>query len=173
MAKACIKKGGKVFYYESSTGEKLDPPAEEVVQNNPVPVKEVVQESVTTNYTINSDINLIKKDDTIGRTKLALMQGIMNTYTAAKVIVSEMRSCYFLSVGANITSYDLEILSYLDKILFDPLMDIVDGIIKYGAKGIDVNFLYRIVDNAINVVDYQSDISSIHYIVDRVYEEFA
>ena len=98
---------------------------------------------------------------------------IINTLTAAKTIVSQIRYVYFSTIGTNITSYDLEVLNYLDKILFDQLVDIIEGIIKYGTRAINKEYVYRVIDNAVKVVDYQADTKAMYAVIDRVFEVFA
>ena len=117
------------------------------------------------------ELNRLKDGDFIAKLKYSFLAGSIGSGTIATCIVGELRRIYFKSINKP-DGYDLEILSYMDKILFNSLNDIIDGIIRYGTSAFDLELLKRVIENAISIMEVQPNRVEMFNILTRLYEEF-
>lgn len=113
----------------------------------------------------------IKTDDLVGKIKLVAGHGVLVYRTAASLIVGEMRKIYFSSITRP-DSYDIKILNYMDKILFNNLTDIIEGIIRYGSDCFPKSIIEQTIADVVAIMETQPNTKAMYHIVDRLYEEF-
>lgn len=102
--------------------------------------------------------------------EVRLMNGISDE-VKANIIVARIRYIY-ISTCATEDVFDIEALNYMDKILFDNLIKLIVSIIKYGSKSIDKEIVKNFISHCIGIVEYTTDIITIHTIIDELFEEF-
>ena len=102
----------------------------------------------------------------------AINAGTISTHTAAKLIVSKLRNIYFNTCNKHDDRFDIESFMYMNKILFDTLMDIIESIIKYGKNGITKQITKEFIKSNVEMVEYEVDLDSMYDIIDNVYKQF-
>lgn len=166
MGNAYIRQGGKVRTYDTTTG-KVKEIKKETVNSNDTSVS-----SVQANKAVQDNTTTIsKKQDIVGYCKESVYFNSITPATAANCIVGNIRAIYFNSLSKPI-GYDLEILNYMDKILFNTLASVIEGIIRFGSETVNKDLIKEIISNAIKAVEFQTDTESIYKVIDRIYEEF-
>lgn len=116
---------------------------------------------------------VVNPDDIVGKCKIAYNQFCLSEVTIAQLLVAEIRAIYSRTIVAKAAhKYDLEILNYLDKILFGPLANLIEGIVRYKSEIVDISLAKGLIKNGIDAVDLQVDIDQMYAIIDRIYEEF-
>jgi hypothetical protein len=164
MAKAYIRKGGKVQVIDTATGRIINEGESRVLVPAEEPKKEVKQ--------VTQPKQEEKKEmDIVGYCKQSISNGSIGYRVAASCIVGQIRALYFGSL-IKPNGYDLEILNYMDKILFNNLSGIIGGIIEYGSQSVSIDLVKQVIKNAIDAIEFQTDLKSIYKVIDRVYEEF-
>ena len=164
MGNAYIRQGGKVRTYDTTTGKEIK--KETVSSDNvgtTIQANKVVQNKPVT--------TISKKQDIVGYCKESIYFNSIAPTTAANCIVGNIRAIYFNSLSKPI-GYDLEILNYMDKILFNTLASVIEGIIRFGSDTVNKDLIKEIISNAIKAVEFQTDTESINKVIDRIYEEF-
>ena len=159
MGNAYIRQGGQVRTYDTATGKVKEIKRTEDITSTK-------QETKVQNAT-----NTSKKQDIVGYCKESIHFNSITPATAASCIVGNIRAIYFNSLSKPI-GYDLEILNYMDKILFNTLSSVIEGIIRFGSETVNKDLIKEIINNAIKAVEFQSDTESIYKVIDRIYEEF-
>lgn len=134
---------------------------------------EEVQEKKEEQYSKVEELRVpqSKEDDLVGKVKMIMMHGAIRYNTAASCIVGEIRNIYFKSISRP-DSYDIQILNYMDKILFNNLTDIIEGIMHYGSGCFPKDMVEQIITDVINIMETQPNMKAIFHVIDRVYAEF-
>lgn len=113
-----------------------------------------------------------RDDDMVGKIKVIYNNtNVIPFHTLAACIVGEIRRIYFESINRP-DSYDIQILTYMDKILFNNLTDIIEGIIHYGSGCFPKDMVQQIITDVITIMEAQPNMKAIFHIIDRLYEEF-
>ena len=64
-------------------------------------------------------------------------------------------------------------ITYMDKILFDPLVSVVSRLISYSTiDGIPKEIVKQFITDALDTVEYQTDRKAMLDIIDAFYEVF-
>jgi hypothetical protein len=165
MSMAYIYKGGKLQVMDTATGKVI---REEPIQK-PTPAEEKPKQE--TKQVIQEPKKQEKEEDIVSYCKQSIDNSSITYRVAASCIVGQIRAIYFTNL-IKPNGYDLEILNYMDKILFNNLTGIIEGIIDYGSKAVSVDLVKQVIKNAIDAIEFQTDLKSIYKVIDRVYEEF-
>lgn len=112
-----------------------------------------------------------KENDLVGQIKIVLMNGRISFPTAASCIVGEIRKIYFKSINRP-DSYDIQILNYMDKILFNNLADMFEGIIHFGSECFPKSIIEQTISDVVDIMETQPNMQGIRHVIDRLYEEF-
>lgn len=105
----------------------------------------------------------LSREVTLGRT---------DAFTVSIFLVNKIRSIYFTNLFKP-GGYDLEMITYMDKILFDPLVSVISRLISYSTiDGIPKEIVKQFITDALDTVEYQTDRKAMLDIVDAFYEVF-
>lgn len=114
----------------------------------------------------NSDYDMIKSCRT------SIKMKALTTKSAAIIIVGKLRHIYFTTCQKHDDRFDIESFVYMDKVLFDILVDVIEGVIIFGEKGVTKEIVKETIRNAVELVEYETDINAMYEVVDKVYEVF-
>ena len=116
--------------------------------------------------------NEIDDYDLIKSCKTAVKSKAITPKAAAIIIVGKLRHIYFSTCQKHDDRFDIESFVYMDKILFDILVEIVEGVIVFGERGISRDVVKETIRNSVELVEYETDINSMYDIVDQTYDVF-
>ena len=135
------------------------------VKNDKVVVEEPKKEDQpTTNTDLMVEVfHRLSREFTLGRT---------DALTISIFMVNKIRAIYFTNLFKP-GGYDLEMITYMDKILFDPLVSVISRLISYSTiDGIPKEIVKQFITDALDTVEYQTDRKAMLDIIDAFYEVF-
>lgn len=155
-----VRRGNQLIELGSTTEAKPQAEAEE-------PKEETIdKEKVTANYkppldSANHEFDYI--------TALLKAKGSMDSVTIAECIVGQIRNIYFRTSVRIPRVTDLEIMNYMDKILFDTLRKVLASAIRYGTSAVPIELVLKLIENAVYSVDYQVNIEAMNGVIYKIY----
>lgn len=111
--------------------------------------------------------------DFITEAKNLYVRKVVGADVVASCIICKLRAIFvrnYEHYPRNFT--DIELLNYMDKILFDMLKELITGIVKYGKDAVPISMVKESIDNAVDAVEVQADRSKMYELIEKVYNAF-
>ena len=111
--------------------------------------------------------------DFIAEAKNLYVRKVVGAEVVASCIICKLRAIFVRNYEHYPKTFtDIELLNYMDKILFDMLKELITGVVKYGKDAVPISMVKESIDNAVDAVEVQADRSKMYELIEEVYNAF-